>query len=123
MMCTFSDLMTLIEKKSLTLATDSRKVQENNVFIFMPLSIPSHKGTQYPSVGYIDDAIKNGAKYIVLTEENYTAYQNEFPVNDEISFIFTDNVRSALGELAQIQSLRQKPRCSRHSQLPLAGTF
>lgn len=102
MMRTFSDLIALIEKNSLVLATDSRKVQENDVFVFMPLSISSHKGIQFPPVNFIQDAIKNGAKYIVLTEENYAAYQNEFAVSGDISFTFVENTRRALGELAQI---------------------
>lgn len=102
MIRTFSDLKTLMEKNALALAADSRKVQENTVFVFMPLAQSSHKGIAYPSVGFIADAIKNGAKYIVLTEENYTAYQKEFSADDAISFIFVENTRSALGELAQI---------------------
>lgn len=101
MIRTFSDLIILMEKNTMSLAIDSRKVQENNVFVFLPLAQSSHKGTAYPSLSFITDAIKNGAKYIVLTEENYNSYKKDFPLSDEISFTFVENTRSALGELAQ----------------------
>lgn len=100
MIIAFADLVELIKKNSLSLAADSRKVSMNGVFVFMPLSLSSHKGLRYPDLVFIEDAIKNGAKYIVLTKENYEAYSKEHQVNDA-DFVLTENVRQALGELAQ----------------------
>ncbi len=102
MIKTFSELCGTIRENSLTLATDSRKVQKNDVFIFMPLALSSHKGTQFPAIKYIDDAIKNGADHIVLTQDCYAAYEKEFTANPGIAFTLVENVRQSLGELAQI---------------------
>ena len=102
MIKTFSELCGTIRENSLTLATDSRKVQKNDVFIFMPLALSSHKGTQFPAIKYIDDAIKNGADHIVLTQDCYAAYEKEFTANPGTAFTLVENVRQSLGELAQI---------------------
>ena len=102
MKMTYQNLCEYIKSQNTNLVTDSRKVQENDVFIFMPLALSSHKKVQYPPITYISDAIKNGAKYIVLTKENYQILEQENIVIDTINYILVDNVRSSLGELASI---------------------
>ncbi len=102
MKMTYQNLCEYIKSQNTNLVTDSRKVQENDVFIFMPLALSSHKKVQYPPITYISDAIKNGAKYIVLTKENYQILEQENIVINTINYILVDNVRSSLGELASI---------------------
>lgn len=102
MKMTYQNLCEYIKSQNTNLVTDSRKVQKNDVFIFMPLALSSHKKVQYPPITYISDAIKNGAKYIVLTKENYQILEQENIVIDTINYILVDNVRSSLGELASI---------------------
>lgn len=98
----YTALLDYIRSHSCSLAADSRKVRENDIFVFMPLSVSSHKGIVYPQTDYIKDAIDKGAKHIVLTEENFDLFAEENDVPENIAFVLVDNTREALGEMAQL---------------------
>lgn len=98
---TLAELTALIKKEGLGLVSDSRKATPDDIFVFMPLALSSHKGIQYPGTEYIEDAVSKGVKYIVLTKECRDEYAKEHKT-DRAEFIIAENPRQCLGSLAQI---------------------
>jgi UDP-N-acetylmuramoyl-L-alanyl-D-glutamate--2,6-diaminopimelate ligase len=71
----------------LTLHIDSRKVKQGDVFVALP-------GATVDGGKFIENAIENGAAYIVCSEENIPAN----PV--DAVFVVTENTKETLGRLA-----------------------
>ena len=71
----------------LTLHIDSRKVKQGDVFVALP-------GATVDGGKFIENAIENGAAYIVCSEENIP----ENPV--DAVFVVTENTKETLGRLA-----------------------
>ena len=81
---------------------DSRSVQANDLFIAL-------KGSRYDGHNFIPEAIKKGARGVILNKKQYRSN-----LSQDAAIIAVDNTLEALGKLAFFQ--RQK-----YSYLPLIG--
>ena len=80
---TFDELVTCVRAESLTVCTDSRSVQDGDVFVAV-------RGTCVDGHTFIDQALRNGAKYIVCEQDS-----------DELHTISVPSSAKAVAHLAQ----------------------
>jgi len=109
---TFDELLNLVSSKDASkrprLCTDSRLVQKGDIFIAL-------KGTVYDGHDFIDQAITNGAKYIICQKQ-----QARYEIRDtRCEFITIDDSAKAAAILAQAS--RENP-ASHLTNLAVTGT-
>lgn len=69
---------------------DSRKIEQNFIFVAM-------KGSLTDGHNYINKAIKNGARMVIVEDKNISLNYDEY---DDVIFIFVENIRKKLGIIA-----------------------
>ena len=112
----FDELMVLVASNdAMSICVDSRLVKAGDIFIAI-------QGTTYDGHDFIDQAIANGAKYIVCQHQELSitkrdAYQNK--KNTQYKFIVVDDSAKAAAILAQ--AIRGNP-ASKLINLAVTGT-
>ena len=110
---TFKELLALVcSKDSPQVHTDSRLVTDGDIFIAV-------KGTVNDGHDFIDQAISNGAKYVVCQKTEDRGQKTEDRRQNKCEIIFVDDSAEAAAVLAQAG--RGEPAC-RLTNLAVTGT-
>ena len=101
MIIDLNSLCAHIKKEDAQIVTDSRHIQNKDVFVALPAAISSHLGKKLPPIAYIETAISKKALYIVLDKELYAILEKENKIEDTINYVPVEDTRFTLGLLAQ----------------------
>ncbi len=96
-----SQLCDKLVKYNLEISIDSRQVVDGQIFVALPLATSSHLGKKHSPESYIETAVGKGASYIVLDVDVYAVLEQNNKLAENVEYIAVENVRKALGVLAQ----------------------
>ena len=101
MIIDLKSLCTFIETEDANIITDSRQVNDKDIFVALPAATSSHLGKKHAPYSYIETAIAKNASYIVLEKELYALLEKEHTIQENIAYVVVEDVRESLGILAQ----------------------
>ncbi len=95
----FKELIEKVKQNSIPLHVDSRKVEKNDIFISLPI-LDGKVDILDKQLEYMHSAAKSQALHIICEKEIALYFSKEYP-NFAHLLLVVENVRTALGELAQ----------------------
>ena len=94
-------LCALVKSEQLLVATNSTEVTEGAVFVALPAAKAVGAAVSQGGEQYIDMAIDNGAKFVVVEPLQISSAQHQHLAEKQVQVVTVASTRKALGELAQ----------------------